>query len=113
MIYKVEVRSPQGDLLTLELDDISDGLLVKEIKGLDPVKATLVSSSFAQQDGSYYQSSRRENRNIGLVLGLVPDPAVSSVRAVRNGLYRYFMSESAVSLRFFDDEDDLTVDIDG
>lgn len=113
MIYKVEVRSPQGDLLTLELDDISDGILVKEITGLDPVKATLVSSSFAQQDGSYYQSSRRENRNIGLVLGLVPDPAVGSVRSVRNGLYRYFMSEAAVSLRFFDDEDDLTVDIDG
>lgn len=103
MLVEVEVRTPQGTLLNLPLEDISSGIIVQEIDGLDPVKATLVSSSFAQMDGAQYQSSRRETRNIKFKLGLEPDPLTDSVEDLRDLLYRYFMPESEVSLRFVRD----------
>jgi len=112
MITKIEVRSALGQLLTLELDTTDDGLIVQDIDGLDPVKATLVSSSFAQLDGGLYQSSRRELRNIVMTIGLEPDYSTTSVRDLRNQLYVFFMPKSAVNLRFFM-EDDLVASIDG
>jgi tail protein len=111
MLTLVEVRG-QGGMLSLPLEDSALGYDIQDIQGLDPVKATLVSSSFAQQDGAQYQSARREARNIRLVLGLYPDYASDSVRSLRQRLYPFFMPKTAVSLRFFM-ADGLTVDIDG
>lgn len=111
MISQVEVRSSLGQLLTLELESTEDGLVVQSIDGLDPVQATLVSSSFAAFDGAQYQSARRETRNILITLGLDPDYVTTSVRDLRNQLYRFFMPKSQVGLRFF--LDDLTVEIQG
>lgn len=112
MLTLVEVRSSQGSLLSLPLEDVSDGLILQDVEGLDPVKATIVSSSFAGMDGSQYQSSRREDRNLILKLDLEPDYITSSVRDLRKRLYKYFMPKSYVSLRFYD-SDGLTVDISG
>lgn len=113
MLTKVEVRTQQGNLLSLQLDDISRGFIVQEVKGLDPVKANLVSSGFAGLDGEQYQSSRRETRNITMQLGLAPDPASGdSVRDLRKQLYNFFMPKSEVYLRFYM-EDGLDVDIVG
>lgn len=100
MFSIIEVRTSQGDLLTLPLDDESSGLIVKGLEGLDPVKATLVTSSFAQLDGEQYHSSRREARNIKIKLGLEPDYAINSVRELRNRIYSFFMPKTEVSLRF-------------
>lgn len=111
MLYKVEARNPQGDLFSLQFDDISDGYIVEEIGGLDPVKATIVSSSFAQQDGTHYQSSRRENRNITMKVQMDPIDD-GSVESLRERLYDFFMPKMPVSLRFYRDSG-LTVDIDG
>lgn len=111
MLIKVEARTPQGDLLTLPFDDIVSGYLAEDVGGLDPVKATLISSSFAALDGEQYQSSRRETRNIKLKLGLYPDFEVGQiVRTLRTGLYKFFSPKSAVYLRFYT-TDDLVVDI--
>lgn len=112
MLSKVEVRNLRGDLLTLQLDDITNGMIVKEIQGLDPVKATIVSSNYAQQDGSQYQAARRENRNITMKLGLDPYDGDTTVSQLRQTLYTFFMSKAQVMLRFFTSED-LTVDISG
>ena len=100
MLQMVEVWTAQGSLLSLPLDDISDGIIVSSIDGLDPVKATLVSSSFARQDGEQYQSARREARNITVKLELEPDFITESVRDVRSRLYEFFMPKSMVTLRF-------------
>ncbi|AXQ61263.1 minor tail protein [Streptomyces phage LibertyBell] len=105
MLTKVEARTRQGDLLSLPLEDDTSGYLVLPIDGLGPVKATLVSSSFAQQDGEQYHSSRRETRNIKLKLELNPDPATETVRILRRNLYNFFMPKSEVTLRFYDEED--------
>ena len=112
MLTKVEVRTDQGALLTLPLQDVSQGLIVESIEGLDPVKATIVSSSFAQLDGEQYQSARREKRNLIINLALEPDYAVGSMQGLRNLLYQFFMTKQRVRLRFFS-VGQPTVDIEG
>jgi len=112
VLTAVEARSRQGDLLSLPLGDDSSGFRIAKIEGLDPVKATLVSSSFANEDGEQYQSSRRETRNIRFNIELDPDPETDTVRSLRKKLYRFFMPESEVRLTFVLEEG-LDVDIVG
>lgn len=103
MFHKVEVRSQTGQLLTLNLEDVSNGYLTKDIAGLDPVKANLVFSSFALLDGVQYQASSRDERNIVIKLGYEPDFVNTTVATLRENLYRFFMPKSFVKMRFFDD----------
>lgn len=102
MLTRVEVQSAQGALLDLPLEDLVTGFLLDEVEGLDPVKATITTSSFANLDGSQYQSSRREDRNIVLTILLEPDwSANQSVSDLRRSLYDYFMPKSPVNLTFY------------
>lgn len=110
MITQIDVQTLQGTLLSLSLDDDSSGITIRNIDGLDPVKATISSSNFASMDGAQYQSSRLEPRNIVMTLGIDPDYIVNSVRDLRTRLYNFFMPKSQVNLRFYMD-DGLTVDI--
>ena len=103
MFYKVEIRSQSGKLLTLSLEDISQGLLIKSIEGLDPVDATIVTSPFAQLDGVQYQASTRVERNVIITLGYEPDFVTTTVASLRERLYTFFMPKSNVKMRFFDD----------
>lgn len=96
--------SPQGTLLNLPLDDSPSGYLLDEIEGLDPVKATIASMGFAQQDGSSFQSARREERNIRLKITLEPDWGVETVADLRKHLYTFFMPKSQSELRFYSDD---------
>lgn len=104
MLDKVEVRTDQGTLLTLLLEDISEGFVVEDIPGLDPVKATLVSSGFAQLDGTQHQASRRESRTIQFKLKMEPDYALTTVGQLRSRLMSFFMPKSIVNMRFFHSE---------
>lgn len=101
MLERMEVISNQGSLLNLPLEDVVSGYLLEEVQGLDPVKATITSSSFAQLDGGQYQSSRREARNIIVTITLEPEYGVSTVRQLRRDLYNYFMPKTEVGLRFY------------
>lgn len=101
MLEKVEVRTDQGVLLILSMEDPTNGLLVDDIEGLGPVKANLVSSSFAQIDGVQYQSSRREARNLVFNVVFRPEYTGESVRQIRKRLYNFFMPKSNVNLKFF------------
>lgn len=101
IITRLEVRTAQGALLNLPFDTVTGGIFVKSIEGLDPVKATLVSTSFAQIDGAQYHSSRREARNLKIQLGLAPDEINETIRELRNRMYTYFMPKTEISLRFF------------
>ena len=57
MLTTVEVTSANGVVLRLPLQDVTDGYLVEEVEGLEPVNATLVSSTFSQIDGSRFHSA--------------------------------------------------------
>lgn len=112
-IDKVEVMNPQGDLLTLSLEDNSNGYIVKDIGGLDPVKATIVTSNFATIPGQQRQSSNREVRNITFKLGYAPNFSEGqTIRALRSHLYEFFLTEQFVDLKFYM-TDGLVVTISG
>jgi hypothetical protein len=112
-IDKVEVTNSQGNLLTLMLEDISNGYVVEEIDGLDPVKATIVTSSFATMDGQQYQASSRDVRNITMKLGYAPNYSIDeTIRTLRTRLYGWFTSGESVALAFYM-SDGLAVNISG
>lgn len=112
MLTLVEARNVQGSLLSLPLDSISGGYSLQDILGLDPVKATIVSSSFAGVDGAQFQSARREERNITIKLGFEADYVTTAVRDLRLKAYNFFMPKSKVDLRFYDSSG-LVVNISG
>lgn len=100
LLKSLKLVNARGQELEFPLEDISAGFFVKEILGLDPVKATLTSSAFANMDGEQYHSSRREIRNIILKLGLDPDYSAGSVYDLRNQLYQFLMPKTVVKLYF-------------
>lgn len=102
MLAKLEIRNRQGSLLVLPFEDVENGLIVTEITGLDPTKATLVSTSVAGQDGAQHQSSKREARNMQIKLDLEADYQTTSVRSLRQRLYTFLMPKTEVSLRFYE-----------
>jgi len=111
-ITKVEARTSLGNLQTFELADTSAGYIVEDILGIDPVKATLVSSTFANLDGAKFQKARRETRNIILKIKLNPDYIFKTARELRTQLYSFFNPKTEVSLRFYM-ADGLVVNISG
>lgn len=90
--------------LTVQLGDVSNGINIVDITGLDPVKATLTSSNFAGQAGGIFQSSHRETRNIVIKLDIEANPATQTVRSIRKSIYSIFRPETQILLKFYDDE---------
>jgi Phage tail protein len=105
VLTAVEATNGIGATLRLTVMNSENGYLVREITGLDPVPATLTSSSMAQRDGAQFQNARRETRNVVIKLGLEPDYAASTVASLRSGLYDYFMPKENVLLGFYIDEE--------
>lgn len=100
LLKSLNVTNAQGLVLSLPLEDSSSGYIVKEVTGLDPVKATLVSSSFANMDGEQYHSSRRDPRDVKIKLGLEPDWGTQAVKTLRDQLYSFFMPKTKIILGF-------------
>lgn len=101
MLTLVEVTNVRSDTLRLALMDTSNGYSVKEIDGLDPVTATLTTSTMAQMDGAQFQNAQRGTRNITVKLGLEPDFVTNTVQSLRSALYTYFMPKANVAMNFY------------
>lgn len=112
MLVKFDATNRRGQVLTIEMEENDSGYQVADITGLDPVKATLVSSSYAGVDGEEYQSAKRGPRNLNFKFDLEPDFNPETYSSLRKKLYTYFMPKSRVDLRFYDDTG-LYVDISG
>lgn len=112
MITLIEARTPLGTLLSMDVEGVETGFVIQNIDGLDPVNASIVSSSYASIDGAQYQFSRRDTRNIVMTIGMESDFITASVRDLRTQLYSFFMPETQVSLRFYMD-DGLVVNTSG
>jgi Phage tail protein len=104
MLTMVSIQNIRTGILYLPLMDSSDGYAVKDIQGLDPVKATFVSSSFAQMDGGQVHNKRREARNIVMKLGLEPNYVSNNVASLRSNLYRYMMPKETIIFGLYSDE---------
>lgn len=100
MLSKIEITTERGELLVLPFMDSSEGYLVKDVEGLDPVKATFSSSSYAQQDGDQHQSSRLPSRNIILKMDALLGYG-RTIRELRKRLYGFLMPQSLVTMRFY------------
>lgn len=106
MIERVEVFSPQPDAPVLPLSGFmpsDDPIQVRNIEGLGPINANISSTPFATGRGEQYQGSTTGKRNIVLTLGMNPDWENQTMSTLRQLLYRYFMTESWVKLRFYSD----------
>lgn len=103
MITQINARTAGGRLLNLTLDDISDGYVVSEVEGLGPVKASIISSSYATLDGVVYQAATRGQRDIKIKIELEPDYTTQTVESLRLNLYSFFMPKSKVNLEFISD----------
>jgi hypothetical protein len=110
VLTKIEVTNSLGNVLTLPMDDDDSEYVVADIDGLDPVEATLISLSYAGQDGEVFQSAKRAARNIKIKVDL--DPGTSTVTDLRQALYAYFLPKSQIKLRLYQDSG-LYVDING
>lgn len=100
MLNSIDVLNDRGETLTLPILEVIGGYLVKLVDGLDPTKATLSTSSFAQLDGVKFHSSRTEPRSIQIQVYLLPDYVTESTQSLRRNLYRYLMPETRVKLTF-------------
>lgn len=103
MLNKVEVTNAQGIMLPLSLVNPDLGFKVRDVEGLDPVKATIVSSSQALLDAKVYQSSQREERNIKIKMGVEPDWILTTVEDLREQLYDYFMPKAILYQKYYRD----------
>lgn len=85
----------------------TDPVQIRDIKGLEPVKAAISTQALGttakSNRGEAYQGSSVGARNIVLTMGLNPDWHDQTVEGLRQLLYAYFMTPLWCKLRFFSD----------
>lgn len=109
MIKSVTITNYLGESLKINLSEQNPkhGLLVTKIEGIGPVKATINKTSLATSDGSRYNSSKLEERNVVLYLQFtestpeLTDNYVEStynIENTRQRTYRYFPAKRQCTL---------------
>jgi hypothetical protein len=91
----------------------TDLFQVRDIQGLEPVKASINTTPFGSVDGDSFVGADIPKRNIVLTIGLNPDWADWSMATLRRALYAYFMTKQRVRLVFSSDDDFPDVEISG
>jgi phage-related protein len=101
---------------TLLLDDTgraeTDLLQIRNIDGIDPVKAAVNTSMLGSVDGAALVGSSVASRNIVLTVHPNPDWDIWSFEALRRLIYSYFMPKKPVRL-VFESDDLIPVEISG
>ena len=88
MIKALTATNFKGEALRMELANPDpSGLIIKQIEGLGPPKATINTSELATIDGSLFASSRCQNRNIVITLAMMFKPTIEDSR---QKTYKYF-----------------------
>ena len=102
MIRSFTVTNPSGNSLTMELENPKkSGFFVAGITGLGPPKADINTTRKAGSDGSVYNSSKVESRNIVITLIYYTDNEnQDSVEDLRHLTYKYFPIKKNVTLYF-------------
>lgn len=109
MLTEVKAFSSWRSAPTLPLNGNraeTDLIQVRNIDGLDPVKASVSTSPFGAIDGASYTGSSVLTRNIVLTLHPNPDWNIWSYEALRRLLYSYFMPKRESRLVFYSDDMD-------
>jgi len=90
----------------------SDLIQIRNISGLNPVKASVTTSPYGSVDGASFTGSSVLSRNIVLTLHPNPDWDNWTYETVRQLIYSYFMPKRNTRLVFFSD-DVVPVEISG
>lgn len=92
MIKSITVTNYLGEELDLELmDPYSTGFIIKEIEGLGPAKGSINATDMATNDGSVFNSSRINKRNIVLTLRFLDGQENQrTIEDLRQLSYKYF-----------------------
>lgn len=108
MIYAMTVTNSKDESLRLELANPEPiGMYVDSISGIGPGDADIIMGDLASGDGAYYSFSRRDPREIQIVLGMMGTPLVEDARLA---CYKYFNLKKAVKLTFETDRRTLMID---
>lgn len=109
MIKSITVTNHLDESIILELRaPEKSGLLVKEVTGLGPSKASINSTELSTMDGSSFNSARMNSRNIVMTLKIMDTPSVEYNRLLS---YKYFPVKKKIRLRI--ETDYRTCDIYG
>lgn len=109
MIQSITVTNYLGESLTLNLSQIDDqnGIYISKIDGLGPVKADVNTTKLATSDGTVFNSSRLNERNIVITLGFSLYTA-DSIETARQLTYKYFPVKREVTLLIATDNRTVT-----
>lgn len=116
MLTEVKAYSSWRSAPTLPLSDgdrpESDLIQLRNIDGLDPVKASVNTSPYGSVDGASFTGSTVLSRNIVLTLHPNPNWDNWTYESLRRLLYSYFMPKRPTRLVFYSD-DMIPVEISG
>ena len=116
MLTEVKAYSSWRSAPTLQLDPDGraegDLIQIRNITGLDPVKASVSTSPYGSVDGASYTGSKVLSRNIVLTLKPHPNWDTWTYENLRRLIYSYFMPKLITRLVFYS-EDMLPVEIYG
>lgn len=121
MIKSVTVTNPSGESLKMVMTDpVVSGFNIIEITGIGPSNASINTTELVTYDGSVYNSSRVQQRNIVFTLQFWEDDVFGpkyrpqsewtrmSIEDLRHQSYRYFPIKQRVELAFETDTRILT-----
>jgi Phage tail protein len=110
VLTEVKAFSSWRSAPTLPLSDSNraetDLIQVRNIEGLDPVKASVSTSPYGSVDGASHVGSSVLTRNIVLTLHPNPDWDNWTYESLRKLIYSYFMPKRATRLVFYSDDAD-------
>lgn len=110
MIKSMSVTNSKGETLDISLaDPWTSGFAVSQITGLGPVKADISTTSYATRDGSVYNSSRIDNRNI-VISFIFVSRGGDSIETIRQRTYNFFSVKSRITLKFVTDNRECSID---
>ena len=110
MLTDVKVYSSWRSAPTLPLDVFgspeTDLIQIRNIDGLDPVKATISMTPRGAVDGASFSGSSVQSRNIVLTIHPNPDWVIWTYEKLRRLVYSYFMPKRPTQLIFYSDDMD-------
>ncbi len=102
MIKSVTITNDLGETITMGIGDRDvSGLLITEIDGISPSKASILTASMSSIDGSEYTGAKMEERNITISIAFNPlfywDDTIEDMRHL---CYKYFPIKKNIKLEF-------------
>lgn len=91
-------------ILNQEGNAETDLIQIRNIDGLDPVKASITTSPYGDLDGVSFGGAKVDSRNIVLTLGTNPDWNTHTHASLRNLVLKYFIPKARTRLVFYSDD---------